>query len=53
MIVKLVERKRAFGFQSQREKILSDASEEAYRVWRNQALRASIRQQSLLSKKRR
>jgi len=50
VIVRLIERKRSFGFEAQRKKILRQASEQAYRIWRNRTLGASIRSKSLLEK---
>lgn len=52
VIVKLVERQRAFGLDSQREAILTQASEQAYRRWRNASIQTSIRAKDLLDKKR-
>ena len=50
VIVRLVERQRSFGFEAQRSKVLRQAAEEAYRIWRHRTLSASIRSKTLLEK---
>lgn len=50
VIVKLLNRHKALGFDGMREKIVELASFEAYRTWRTKVLRAARKSKTLLSK---
>ncbi len=48
VIVKLLERKAALGFDARAHDIQGDAAEELYRTWKNKVVRAARRSEKLL-----